>query len=220
MQFPPRLSWSSLVRVEFRNGTWVFFPSANAWITFLKKELNTSVAIRCQIAVWSIWTFMLFLRDCLTTTRIDQNWKTSYPNSSRDELMCCASLSLSPSAWVFLSRSLPAKSHLSINLSIKSSASWFSLPFWQLNWIITLLNKYSITLLNVLAFVSLFIEWILGCYLSTESSFVLSEPGRRLMKLRLLWQVKLIARFQYPLNRKVWKLFWLLQMEYEVCHAP
>lgn len=96
----------------------------------------------------------------------------------------------------------------------------FPFLFWQLNWIITLLNKYSITLLNVLAFVSLFIEWILGCYLSTESSFVLSEPGRRLMKLRLLWQVKLIARFQYPLNRKVWKLFWLLQMEYEVWHAP
>ena len=52
--------------------------------------------------------------------------------------MCCASLSLSPSAWVFLSRSLPAKSHLSINLSIKSSVSCFSLAFCQLK-IITLL---------------------------------------------------------------------------------
>lgn len=83
---------------------------------------------------------MLFLQDCLTTTRIDQNWKMSHPNSSRDELMCCASLSLSPSACVFLSRSLPAKSHLLINLSIKSSVSCFSLAFCQLK-IITLLCR-------------------------------------------------------------------------------
>lgn len=42
----------------------------------------------------------------------------SHPSSSRDELMCCASLSRSPSAWVFLSRSLPAKSHLQFRNNI------------------------------------------------------------------------------------------------------
>ena len=166
---------------------------------------------------------MLFLQDCLTTTRVDQNWKMSHPNSSRDELMCCASLSLSPSAWVFLSRSLPAKSHLSINLSIKSSVSCFSLAFCQLK-IITLLcrcykkAKIHIKSKNLPAFLSLFMEGISpGCYLSTETFLVLSEQSSR-MKLRLLWQVQLIIRFQHLLNLNVWffsqfQCLKLLQME-------
>ena len=57
---------------------------------------------------------------------------------------------------------------------------------------------------NVLAFLSLFMEGIsLGCYFSTETFLVLSEQSRR-MKLRLLWQVQLIVRLQYLLNRDVW----------------
>ena len=57
---------------------------------------------------------------------------------------------------------------------------------------------------NVLASLSLFMEGIsLGCYFSTETFLVLSEQSRR-MKLRLLWQVQLIVRLQYLLNRNVW----------------
>ena len=57
---------------------------------------------------------------------------------------------------------------------------------------------------NVLDFLSLFMEGIsLGCYFSTETFLVLSEQSRR-MKLRLLWQVQLIVRLQYLLNRNVW----------------
>lgn len=57
---------------------------------------------------------------------------------------------------------------------------------------------------NVQAFLSLFMEGIsLGCYFSTETFLVLSEQSRR-MKLRLLWQVQLIVRLQYLLNRNVW----------------
>lgn len=40
------------------------------------------------------------------------------------------------------------------------------------------------------------------CHLSTETFQVPSEQSRR-MKLRLLWQVQLILRFQYLLNRNV-----------------
>ena len=57
---------------------------------------------------------------------------------------------------------------------------------------------------NVLAFLSLVMVGIsLGCYFSTETFLVLSEQSRR-MKLRLLWQVQLIVRLQYLLNRNVW----------------
>lgn len=36
----------------------------------------------------------------------------THPSSNKDKLICCASLNLSPSAFVFLIRSLPAKSQL------------------------------------------------------------------------------------------------------------
>ena len=56
--------------------------------------------------------FQLFFLLRVDVAQIKVKENASHPNSSRDELICCASLSRSPSAWVFLSLSLPAKSHL------------------------------------------------------------------------------------------------------------
>lgn len=104
LQFPPKLSCKRRVRVEFRKGIWPVLPvsllSANACITFLKQK-------RAYDQKNLISKFEILQKQ-------QKDFSTTDPNSSKEKLMYWASLSLSPSAFVFFMRSLPAKSQLEI----------------------------------------------------------------------------------------------------------
>ena len=104
---------------------------------------------------------------------------------------------------------------VSINLSIKSSASCFSLAFCQLKIITLLCSCYKKAKIHIK--IQKFASVSVSFHGRNQPFLVLCEQSS-LMKLRLLWQVQLIVRFQYLLNRNVWffsqfQCLKLLQME-------